>query len=405
MKQGSIFVTALIMGPVVFIAGLFGFLLILADGQSANAACGAGVAAGSVDPTAAGQHAAIAGYSGDQLTDAAYIMDAAETLGLDKSAQILGVMTAMGESSLKNINYGDNAINPNGTVADSIGLFQQQSSWGTAADRMDPTKSATLFYKRLQTVSGWQSLEPTIAIHRVQGNADPYHYVPYQTPATAIVDALTGGTPPVTAAGSPGVVAATPAVGATATAAAAAATGGCGDGSTVFPLKAPFDRTSNFGPRSQPIAGASSWHAGYDLQTRVSGTSSGASGYSCGSPIYAAQTGTVTAASGYRISIKSAQGYTISYLHMYPPDMKVKPGDSVTAGEQLAVTGTNGPSTGCHLHIQIDKAGSTNAQVSALKDAHDDGDPDAYSATTVDPNQFFALFGVTLCGADCKKEG
>lgn len=400
MKQGSIFVTALITVPVLFIAALFGFLLILAGGQSANAACGLGVAAGSVDATAAAQHAAIDGYSGDQLSNAAYIMDAAQALGLDQAAQILGVMTAMGESSLKNIDYGDNAINPNGTVADSIGLFQQQSSWGSTADRMDPTTSATLFYKRLETVSGWQNLEPTIAIHRVQGNADPYHYAPYQSPATAIVNALGGGTAAVAATTAPIDPSAAP----TASQTAVALTGGCGDGSTVLPLKAPFDRTSTFGPRSQPTEGASSWHPGYDLQTRISGTSSGASGYSCGSPIYAAQAGTVTVASGYTISVKSAQGYTISYLHMYPPDMKVKPGDSVTAGEQLAITGTNGPSTGCHLHIQIDKAGSTNAQVSALKDAHDDGDPDAYAATTVDPNQFFALFGVTLCGSDCKKE-
>lgn len=401
MKQGSIFVTALFVVPVVFIAALFGFLLLLAGGNtSAAAACGAGVSAGATDATAAGAHAPIDGYKGDQLTNAAHIINAAQALGLDQAAQILGVMTAMGESSLVNINYGDNAINPNGTVADSIGLFQQQSSWGSVADRMDPTKSATLFYQRLKTISGWQNLEPTIAIHKVQGNADPYHYAPYQSPATGIVKALSGGTAGTTVAASTTASSAEP----SGTATVVAASGGCGDGSTVLPLTGPFDRTSNFGPRKTPTEGASSWHPGYDLQVRVSGTSSGASGYSCGSPILAAQAGTVTVASGYTISVKSAQGYTISYLHMYPADMKVKPGDPVTAGEQLAVTGTNGPSTGCHLHIQIDKAGSTNQQVSALKDAQDDGDPDAYAATTVDPNQFFALFGVTLCGADCKKE-
>lgn len=391
MKQGSIFITALVVAPVVFIAALFGFLLLLANSDSASAACGTGAAAGTVDATAAGQHAPINGYSGAQLTNAANIMNAAESLGLNQAGQILGVMAAMGESSLNNIDYGDNAINPNGTVADSIGLFQQQSSWGTTAQRMDPTQSATLFFNRLQTVKNWQSLEPTLAIHQVQGNADPYHYATYQSAATAVVQGLSGQ--PATTASS-AAPSATP---------AAASTGGCGDGSTVLPLTAPFDRTSTFGPRIQPIAGASSWHPGYDLQTRMSGSSSGASGYSCGSPIYAAQAGTVTVASGYTISVKSAEGYTISYLHMYPADMKVKPGDSVTSGEQLAVTGTNGPSTGCHLHLQIDKAGSINAQVSALKDAKDDGDPDAYSATAVDPNQFFALFGVTLCGSDCKK--
>jgi murein DD-endopeptidase MepM/ murein hydrolase activator NlpD len=398
MKQGGIFVTALILGPVVFVAGLFGFLLLLAGGQPASAACStSGVAAGSVDLTAAAAHAAIDGYKGDQLSNAGAIMNAAETLGLDQSAQILGVMTAMGESSLVDIDYGDNAINPNGTVADSIGLFQQQSSWGSVADRMDPTKSATLFFKRLETVTGWESLEPTLAIHKVQGNADPYHYAKYQSVSTDIVKALTGGSD----AGDTTVSTATP--GATATA-VAASTGGCGDGSTVLPLVAPFDRTSNFGARVQPTEGASTWHPAYDLQTRTTGTSSGASGYSCGAPIDAAQAGTVTVASGYQISIKAAAGYTITYMHMYPPDMKVKPGDSIAAGEEIAVTGRNGPATGCHLDIRISKAGSTDSAVAALKDASDDGDPDAYSATFVDPGQFFQVFGVTLCGSDCKKE-
>lgn len=396
MKQGGLFVGALIVVPIVFIAMLFGFVLLLAGGRSASAsasACGAGISAGSVDVNAAASHAAIAGYSGDQLKNAAYIMNAAEALGLDQSAQLIGVMTAMGESSLTVLDKGD-AAGP-----DSRGLFQQRDNglWGSYSDRMDPTISATNFFKALQKVDEWQNLEPTIAIHRVQGNADPYHYAKFQSAASQVIQGLSGS-------GSTSVAAATGAPTPSASASSAAATGGCGDGSTVLPLKAPFDRTSDFGPRKTPTEGASSWHPGYDLQTRVSGTSAEASGYSCGSPVYAAQAGTVTVASGYTISVKSAEGYTISYLHEYPADMKVKPGDSVTSGEQLAITGTNGPSTGCHLHIQIDKAGSTNKQVSALKDAKDLGNPNAYSATMVNPNEFFALFGVTLCGDGCKKE-
>jgi len=396
MKQGGLFVGALIVVPVVFIAALFGFVLLLAGGRSASAsACGAGVSAGSVDVTAATSHPAIAGYSGDQLKNAAYIMNAAEALGLDQSAQIIGIMTAMGESSLTALDKGD-AVGP-----DSRGLFQQRDNgvWGSYSDRIDPTISATNFFKALQKVDGWQNLEPTIAIHRVQGNADPYHYAKFQSAASKVVQGLSG-----TGRGTTSAAAATGTPSPSASASPAVVTGGCGDGSTVLPLTAPFDRTSDFGPRKTPTEGASSWHPGYDLQTRVSGAASGASGYSCGSPIYAAQAGTVTVASGYTISVKSAEGYTISYLHEYPADMKVKPGDAVTPGEQLAVTGTNGPSTGCHLHIQIDKAGSTNKQVSALKDAKDLGNPAGYSATMVNPNEFFALFGVNLCGDDCKKE-
>ena len=49
--------------------------------------------------------------------------------------QTIAVMTAMGESSLRNIDYGDwetsGVTNPDGSRTTSIGLFQQQDSWGT----------------------------------------------------------------------------------------------------------------------------------------------------------------------------------------------------------------------------------------------------------------------------------
>jgi len=100
------------------------------------------------------------------------------------------VQTAIGESSLVNIGYGDGAINPDGSVADSIGLFQQQSSWGTVEQRMDPTTSAGFFYDRLVAVEGWQSMEPSIAINKAQRNADPNHYTKYRADAVAIMTYL-----------------------------------------------------------------------------------------------------------------------------------------------------------------------------------------------------------------------
>jgi len=45
--------------------------------------------------------------------------------------------------------------NPDGTPTTSIGLFQQQDSWGTPQERIDPTTAATLFYDRLILVEGW----------------------------------------------------------------------------------------------------------------------------------------------------------------------------------------------------------------------------------------------------------
>lgn len=130
----------------------------------------------------------VGNYSGVQLVNAAYIMNAGQALGLDAKGQAIGVMTAMGESSLKVIDNGD-AVGP-----DSRGLFQQRANgaWGSYEDRMNPTTSATNFFKKLMTVDSWQGLEPSIAAHRVQINADPYHYEKYWSEAVNIVSALSG---------------------------------------------------------------------------------------------------------------------------------------------------------------------------------------------------------------------
>ena len=82
--------------------------------------------------------------------------------------------------------YGD------GAGPDSRGLFQQRDNgaWGSYADRMDPTISATNFIKALQAVAGWELLEPTIAGNKVQRNADPYHYQKYWPEAVKLVQAL-----------------------------------------------------------------------------------------------------------------------------------------------------------------------------------------------------------------------
>ncbi|QJU56295.1 hypothetical protein SCB71_21370 (plasmid) [Herbiconiux sp. KACC 21604] len=157
----------------------------------ASAGCGSGV----VDPGAAGGQS-VAGYSGEQLENAGIIMNAAAELGLPTTAQTIGVMTAMGESTLRNLDHGDNAINPDGTVADSVGLFQQQErGYGPLADRMDPHKAATAFFTRLMGVDEWETMAPTLAAHAVQINADPNYYTPFYIPATEVVQTLlsTGG--------------------------------------------------------------------------------------------------------------------------------------------------------------------------------------------------------------------
>ena len=140
--------------------------------------------------------AGIEGWSGEQLENAATIVRTASALGFGRDGQILGVMTAMGESSLENIDYGDwetrGFTNPDGTPTSSIGLFQQQEWWGSVEARMDPATAATMFFERLGRLPDWQQLPPSHAIHRVQVNTDRDYYARFQEDAAAIVDALSG---------------------------------------------------------------------------------------------------------------------------------------------------------------------------------------------------------------------
>ena len=128
----------------------------------------------------------VAGYCQDQLANAATIISAAKSFGIGTRTQTIGVMTAMGESSLHNLDYGD-AAGP-----DSRGLFQQRANgaWGTLSDRMTPYTAARNFFSALVKVPDWQTMEPTALAHAVQINQDPHHYARYWPAAQAVVAAL-----------------------------------------------------------------------------------------------------------------------------------------------------------------------------------------------------------------------
>src|SRR5690606_10252389 len=140
--------------------------------------------------------AGVGGWRGEQLETAAGIVGTARQLGFDRDGQIIGVMAAMGESWLRNIDYGDwetsGITNPDGSRTSSIGLFQQQSWWGTVAERMDPATAATKFFTRLGRIPEWREMPPSHAINRVQVNSDREHYARFQDDAAEVVDALSG---------------------------------------------------------------------------------------------------------------------------------------------------------------------------------------------------------------------
>jgi len=177
-------IIAFVMAPVLVVALC---LFVIFFGSTPANACGVGTGT-QIDVDSIAEDAAVGGFSREQIVNAAYIANASTALGLPTAAQTLGIQTAIGESGLRVLDYGD------GAGPDSRGLFQQRANgaWGSYEDRMDPFISATNFFKALQRVDGWEALEPSLAINRVQRNADPYHYVKYRDQATAIMAFLTG---------------------------------------------------------------------------------------------------------------------------------------------------------------------------------------------------------------------
>ncbi len=184
-RSSALTVTATLMAPVLVAVLLVGVTVV-----SAAAGCAPDGSAATVNPEAV-PDGPVAGFDHAQLVNAAWIMKAAADLGLSLRDQRIGVMTAIGESTLRVLNYGDTA------GPDSRGLFQQRDNgaWGSLRDRMDPYTSATNFFKALAKLRDRGGLQPTIAAHRVQANADPYYYTPFWEPAVTVVAALSGPSP------------------------------------------------------------------------------------------------------------------------------------------------------------------------------------------------------------------
>lgn len=140
------------------------------------------------------------GWNGDQLENAAEIVKAGQAENKAMDAIYLAVFASMGESSLHNTPNGDNAVNPDGSMNDSMGLFQQQArfeggNW-SVTDRMTPSKSAKIYYDAMDK-HNWQKYyneggpsevfggyygpgksanSASLAVHNIQRNSNPLHY-------------------------------------------------------------------------------------------------------------------------------------------------------------------------------------------------------------------------------------
>ena len=124
--------------------------------------------------------------SAEQAANAALITAAAVERGAGPGAAVVALATAMQESQLVNIDYGDR---------DSVGLFQQRPSqgWGTVEQIMDPAYATAAFYDGLAEVDS-ASMSVTEAAQAVQRSAHPDAYARHEDMARAFAGSLTGGT-------------------------------------------------------------------------------------------------------------------------------------------------------------------------------------------------------------------
>nr|WP_240629716.1 M23 family metallopeptidase [Specibacter cremeus] len=104
--------------------------------------------------------------------------------------------------------------------------------------------------------------------------------------------------------------------------------------------------SSPFGQRVSPITGeVGETHRGQDFAI------------ACGTDVFAAAGGTVTFAGwhpyggGNRVVVDHGNGLSTTYNHL--SEIKVTVGQKLERGQVLALSGTTGASTGCHLHFEV----------------------------------------------------
>ena len=124
----------------------------------------------------------------EQAANATTIAAVGKRLGMPDHAVTVALATALQESRLRNLNYGDR---------DSLGVFQQRPSqgWGTPAQILVPATAAATFYQHLNMVKGWENLSVADAAQSVQRSADPDAYAQWEGQAQAMAEALTGEVP------------------------------------------------------------------------------------------------------------------------------------------------------------------------------------------------------------------
>lgn len=132
--------------------------------------------------------------SPEMRQNAQVIYRVGKQLGVSDYGIVIALATAMQESSLRNIDYGDR---------DSVGLFQQRPSqgWGTVAQIMNPEYAARAFFggrggpnfgkiRGLLDIKNWATMPLTKAAQAVQISAFPDAYQKWELSAWSWFDLL-----------------------------------------------------------------------------------------------------------------------------------------------------------------------------------------------------------------------
>lgn len=336
----------IVAGAATLVLVVTGALVILIGGlasteqsnqDQAESGCVGGtnaVPAGNFGPDGEIPEGSIAGFNTEQIQNARTIVAVGKQSGVPAYGWVIALATAMQESTLRNLDYGDR---------DSVGLFQQRpiSGWGSVADIMNPVKSAQAFYgvaahtgnTGLLDIPGWRKMQVTAAAQAVQRSAFPLAYAQHEDEARALVAALADG---VSAADL------------SATATDVSCTIGMAGISTnvVRPIQAGLAiDNDNYGNSGSNWA---NMHTGNDYSSP------------CGTPVQAAHGGTIVIESGgswgwsgrWLVKVQTAPGnLTTWYGHMQ--SLSVAAGQTVKAGQVIGQVGSEGNSTGCHLHFEV----------------------------------------------------
>ena len=124
-------------------------------------------------------------FSPEQSANAATITAVALKRNLPARAATIANATAITESKLRNVRFGDR---------DSLGLFQQRPSqgWGTEEQILDPVYSANKFYDALTEIAGYERMSITQVAQKVQRSGFPEAYADHEHEGRVLASTLAG---------------------------------------------------------------------------------------------------------------------------------------------------------------------------------------------------------------------